>query len=104
MPLFHRQLSTSAKLDLILEKLEKLMAQDDDLTAAVVALTGKVDGLEKAIADEIARINATPAASDPVVASAIANINGLLAGLQSSTDAVNAVASAAAPSTAAAKT
>jgi hypothetical protein len=59
--------------------------QDDQITAAVAALGQKLTDFETAVATEIATIKATPAAADPVVATAITNLEDLTARLVSDT-------------------
>lgn len=60
----------------------KLMAQSDDLTAAVAALATASSTAEAAIATELATIAAN-SGSNPAIATAITNIQSITAGLTS---------------------
>ena len=56
--------------------------QDTQLSADVTALTNALTDFETAVAAEIASIKASPAAADPVVATAITNLEGLTSRLK----------------------
>src|SRR5260370_37003669 len=61
--------------------------QDTQITAAVTALSDAFTGFETAVATEIANIKSSPAAADPVVAQALANIEALTAKIVADTTA-----------------
>jgi hypothetical protein len=78
-----------AGLHLLREELQTMAQtqqdQDTQLTADVAALGQKLTDFETAVAAEIASIKSSPAAADPVVATAITNLEGLTARLVSDT-------------------
>lgn len=53
--------------------------QDTQIASDVTALTNAFTGFESAVAAEIAAIKSTPAAADPVVATALTNLEALTA-------------------------
>lgn len=67
----------------------KLMAQSDDLTAAVVALASSATAAEAAIAAELAKI-AAAGGDNPAIVTAITNIQAITAGLTSAAASVPA--------------
>lgn len=69
-----------AALQILIKQGTIIMAQNDELAAAVAALTTASSAAETAIATELAAI-AAQSGSNPVVAQAITNINAITAGL-----------------------
>lgn len=75
-----RRLNVFAVLARIERKIDRIMAQDDDLTAAVSALTASVSA---EAADISTLLAGSPAANDPAVADAITRLDALKASVDS---------------------
>lgn len=79
----------SAKLDTLLKQGKHIMAQNDDLTAAVAALATAATGAETAIQNEL-NVIASNTGNNSAVAAAISNIQSITAALTASASSVPA--------------